>query len=85
MFYYVPWILLIKYHFIIYRETAYDKGIINRYKKALDTAVKIATVYNVQPIRGRTIVLCDCSDQMRVNCTAAKGLGKPRQVKLNQG
>ncbi|XP_062609595.1 telomerase component p80-like, partial [Saccostrea cucullata] len=62
------------------KETAFDKAIINRYKKALDTAVKIATVYNVQPIRGRTIVLSDCSDRMRVNCTAARGLGKPRQM-----
>ena len=65
---------------INYRETPYDKALIQRYRKALDTAVKIATVYNVQPIKGKTIVLCDIGENMDVNCTAAKGLGKPRKV-----
>ncbi|KAK3095524.1 hypothetical protein FSP39_015646 [Pinctada imbricata] len=62
------------------KETAFDLGLISRYRKALDTAVKIATVYNVQPIKGRTIVLCDVGPNMEVNCTAARGLGKPRQM-----
>ncbi|XP_021378535.1 telomerase protein component 1-like [Mizuhopecten yessoensis] len=63
------------------QETQFDKQLIARYKKALDKSVKIATTYNVQPIRGRTIVLCDIGPSMEVNCTAARGLGKPRQMK----
>ncbi|XP_033757244.1 LOW QUALITY PROTEIN: telomerase protein component 1-like [Pecten maximus] len=63
------------------QETLFDLQLITRYKKALDKSVKIATTYNVQPIRGRTIVLCDIGPSMEVNCTAAKGLGKPRQMK----
>lgn len=48
----------------------------------MDTAVKIATVYNVEPIKGKTIVLCDVGSNMDVNCTAARGLGKPRKVRF---
>ena len=53
---------------------------IQRYRKALDTAVKIATVYNVQPIKGKSIVLCDIGLNMDVNCTSARGLGKAIKV-----
>ncbi|KAJ8317249.1 hypothetical protein KUTeg_005153 [Tegillarca granosa] len=63
------------------KETPFDTALITRYRKALDTAVKIATTYNVQPIRGKTIVLCDVGPSMEVPCTAAKGLGKPRTMK----
>ena len=66
--------------FFFYRETPYDKSLIQRYRKALDTAVKIATVYNVQPIKGKTIVLCDIGLNMDVNCTSARGLGKAIKV-----
>ncbi|WAR22045.1 TEP1-like protein, partial [Mya arenaria] len=62
-------------------ETPFDSGIINRYRKALDTAVKIATVYNVAPIRGRTLILCNVSSAMDAPCTAARGLGKPRTMR----
>ncbi|XP_052772400.1 telomerase protein component 1-like [Mya arenaria] len=63
------------------KETPFDSGIINRYRKALDTAVKIATVYNVAPIRGRTLILCNVSSAMDAPCTAARGLGKPRTMR----
>ena len=69
---------------MFHRETPYDAALINRYRKALDTAVKIATVYNVQPIRGRTVILCDIGPNMQVPCTAARGLGKPRTVSAPQ-
>ncbi|XP_053406458.1 telomerase protein component 1-like [Mercenaria mercenaria] len=62
------------------KETPFDSNLINRYRKALDTAVKLATVYNVQPIRGRTIILCDVGPNMKIPCTAARGLGKPRTM-----
>ncbi len=56
------------------------EALINRYRKALDAAVKTATVYNVKPIRGTTLLFCCVDDAMRIPCTSAKGLGKPRQV-----
>lgn len=63
------------------KEVPYDKNLIQRYRKALDTAVKIATTHNVQPIRGRTILLCDIGRGMNKPCSSAKGLGKPRTLK----
>ncbi|KAL5022413.1 hypothetical protein ScPMuIL_001568 [Solemya velum] len=62
------------------KETLYDVSIISRYRKALDTAVKIATTYNVQPIRGRTVILCEFGDYMKSPCSQAKGLGKTRTL-----
>ena len=69
------------YDAILCRETPYDERLIQRYRKALDTAVKIATVHNVLPIRGRTVICCSLSPQMNKPCQSAKkGLGKPRTV-----
>ena len=65
------------------RETPYDEKLIQRYRKALDTAVKIATVHNVLPISGRTIIFCNLRRDADVPCQAAKkGLGKPRTVSI---
>ena len=61
------------------RELSYDTRILVRYRKALDTAVMIATANNVQPIRGTTLVYCDMSSS-NVPCGSAKGLGNPRTV-----
>ncbi|KAH9524948.1 hypothetical protein Btru_028330 [Bulinus truncatus] len=63
------------------KEVPYDKNLIQRYRKALDTAVKVATVHNVQPIKGHTILLCDIGEGMNRPCSSAKGLGKPRTLK----
>ena len=52
--------------------------LVNRYRGALDTAVKIATRHNVSPIRGQTVILCDVDDTMRQPCAAARGLGSRR-------
>jgi len=56
----------------------YDLALLQRYKKALDCSVKIATQHNCQPIPGRTFVFCNLSQSMSQPCQAAKGLGKPR-------
>ena len=58
----------------------YDKALLQRYRKALDTTVKIATVHNIDPISGTTIIFCNLGYNMNRPCTAARGLGKPRMV-----
>jgi len=58
----------------------YDKALLERYHKALDRAVQLATIHNVQPIPGTTVILCDLRPTMQQPCTSAKGLGKPRMV-----
>ena len=63
-------------------EVPYDTNLLARYRKALDTSVKIATVHNVPPIRGTTIIYVNLSCSMNRPCTSAKGLGKPRQVSI---
>lgn len=65
------------------RELAYDPRILNRYRKALDTAVMIATVNNVQPISGTTVVYCNIGSTTNTPCMSAKGLGNPRTVSKN--
>lgn len=45
------------------------------YRKAIDEAVKLATVHNVQPIRGSTVVFCNVSSETRQNASGAKGMG----------
>lgn len=63
------------------KETpAIDPKLIQRYRTALDNALKIATVYNVKPISGSTLILCNVGSNMERPCTAARGLGKPRTV-----
>ena len=57
-----------------------DPKLIQRYRTALDNALKIATVYNVKPICGSTLILCNVGSNMDRPCTAARGLGKPRTV-----
>ena len=57
-----------------------DKDLLQKYKAALDSALKIATCYNVKPISGSTLILCNAGSNMVRPCTAARGLGKPRKV-----
>ena len=54
----------------------FDTALINGYRKALDKSVKIATVHNVKPIKGKTIIFANVGPSMFRPCTAAKGLGK---------
>ena len=62
------------------RDLAYDTRLLQRYQKALDTAVKIATTHNVTPIKGTSVVFVQMDKSMMVPCTAARGLGQPRKV-----
>lgn len=57
-----------------------DKAILQRYRTALDNALKIATSYNVKPIPSSTLILCNVGSNMNRPCTSARGLGKPRTV-----
>lgn len=38
-------------------------------------AVKIATIHNIKPIRGSTVVFCNASAEMNSICNTAKNLG----------
>jgi telomerase protein component 1 len=55
-----------------------DAGLIKKYRDALDQAVKFATVHNVKPIRGSTVVFCNVGANVRVKCNTAKGMGGVR-------
>ena len=57
-----------------------EHELLKRYRSALDNALKIATSYNVKPISGSTLILCNVGSNMDRPCTAARGLGKPRTV-----
>ena len=53
-----------------------DAALFDRYRSALDTAVKLATKYNVEPIAGTTAVFVCISDAMRAGAgSAARSLG----------
>jgi telomerase protein component 1 len=52
------------------------------YREALDKAVKIATIHNIKPIRGSTVVFVNSSAAMQQDCSTAKGMGAIR--KLNE-
>ena len=62
------------------REVEYSPQILHKYKKALDTSVKIATCFNVTPIRGNTIIYVNQGNRLKRPCSSARGLGKPRTV-----
>ena len=57
-----------------------DVELVRRYRTALDNALKISTCYNVKPISGSTLILCNVGSNMERPCTAARGLGRPRTV-----
>ncbi len=51
---------------------------IKNYKKALDSAVKLAIAHNVKPIKGRTVVFSDTSGSMGCPVSGGSGLGSVR-------
>lgn len=53
-----------------------SEQIFEKYYKALDESLKLSSRLNIAPIPGRTLVLCECSDEMRRMCGGAKGMGK---------
>lgn len=54
--------------------------LIKQYKDALDTAVKFATVHNVKPIRGSTIVFCSVSDSMCSQALSGRSVGRVKSL-----
>ena len=58
----------------------YNRNQIAAYKKALGRSVKIATMYNVNPIPNKTLIFCNVSDCMYKPCTSARAFGQPKQV-----
>ena len=55
----------------------FTKELINRYRKSLDKAVRIATIFNTKQIPGRTVIYIDLGTDRFGNLPkAAKGLGK---------
>eukprot|EP00698_Gefionella_okellyi_P008948 TRINITY_DN2245_c0_g1_i1.p1 TRINITY_DN2245_c0_g1~~TRINITY_DN2245_c0_g1_i1.p1 ORF type:complete len:734 (+),score=227.50 TRINITY_DN2245_c0_g1_i1:129-2330(+) len=53
--------------------------LLQRYRSALDTAIRLSVVHNVKPIKGRTDVFCDVSGSMRYvksNTVRGGALGK---------
>jgi telomerase protein component 1 len=62
-------------------DVNYDSDILKRYKKALDNALKVATSFNLSPIKGSTAILLNQGYKMvQTNPSAAgksaKSLGK---------
>eukprot|EP00005_Dracoamoeba_jomungandri_P014410 CAMPEP_0174272484 /NCGR_PEP_ID=MMETSP0439-20130205/51414_1 /TAXON_ID=0 /ORGANISM="Stereomyxa ramosa, Strain Chinc5" /LENGTH=2345 /DNA_ID=CAMNT_0015363075 /DNA_START=11 /DNA_END=7048 /DNA_ORIENTATION=+ len=55
-----------------------DEALIKKYREALDNAVKFATVHNVKPIRGSTVVFCCVNEDMNETCFGARGVGSVR-------
>ncbi|XP_074640264.1 telomerase protein component 1-like isoform X2 [Tubulanus polymorphus] len=62
------------------QETKFDLSLIQRYRKALDTAVKIATTFNVKPIKGTTLIFADVNNTKDQDCRSFKGCGKKRMM-----
>ena len=58
-------------------DMKYDEDILRRYKVALDNALKVATTYNVSPIRGSTAIFLNLGAKMNYFLSgSAKSLGK---------
>ncbi|CAD5119855.1 DgyrCDS8439 [Dimorphilus gyrociliatus] len=62
----------------------YDPTIISKYKNALDQAVSLATIHNVAPIKGHTIILLEVSQLMLRPCQTSSGLTQAK-TKLDVG
>jgi len=56
------------------------RELIQEYKAALDTAVKYATVHNVKPIRGSTLVFCSVSNAMRTGALSGRSIGRVKNL-----
>ena len=62
--------------FLFIRELKYTRELLTRYRKALDTAVKIATRHNIKPIHGKTYLYCDVGPQMDLYAGGTPGVKK---------
>ena len=59
----------------VFTQVPYDVALLTKYRSALDKAVKIATVHNVKPIKGQTMIFVNLGPNMNKPCSSAKGLG----------
>ncbi|XP_022100533.1 telomerase protein component 1-like [Acanthaster planci] len=66
-------------------DIKYNKELLVRYRKALDTAVKIATRHNIKPIYGKTYLFCDIGTQMDSYAYGSHGLRKVRECAILLG
>jgi len=60
-----------------------DLPLIKKYKESIDTAIRIATLHNIKPIEGRTVVFCDVSGSMKCNCSTRGNMGSSIQQVLD--
>ncbi|XP_067870025.1 telomerase protein component 1-like [Heterodontus francisci] len=60
------------------RDVQYDQDLLEKYRRALETAIEISASHNVPPLPGRTVILCCVEWNMSRPCVSAKGLCIPR-------
>ncbi|OCU01586.1 telomerase protein component 1 [Xenopus laevis] len=56
------------------RDCKMNQTVLQKYKKALESAVKISARHNIAPLPGRTVILFYVSDSMHKPCHGAKDL-----------
>jgi len=52
-----------------------DLPLIQQYRQAIDTAIRISTMHNLKPIEGKTVVFCDVSGSMDCKCSTKGNMG----------
>jgi len=57
-----------------------DLPLIARYREAIDTAIRIATMNNIKPIEGSTVLFCDVSGSMKCPCSTKGNMGTIQTV-----
>jgi len=57
-----------------------DQPLIDRYRQSIDTAIRFATMKNIKPIEGRTVVFCDVSGSMKCPCSTKGNMGSLQEV-----
>lgn len=51
----------------------FDENLLKQYKCAIDTAVEIAACHNIDPIQGRTLIICDVLSCFDYECPPLNG------------
>lgn len=64
-----------------YQEITYNKSTLDAFRAALDTAIKVATTHNLEPIKGKTVIICCLDMNSHHICNSAKGFGRSWSVK----
>lgn len=57
-----------------------DIPLITKYREAIDTAIRLATMKNIKPIEGKTVVFCDVSGSMKNPCSTRGNMGSIQTV-----